>query len=196
MTARIVSFRQMQDGTREDYELLDGYEREFAATLPERILESVQQLGHSLQGYPVSRLTHSLQSATRALNDGADDDWVVAALVHDVGDVLAPYNHADIAAAILKPYVRAEVTWVVQQHGLFQSYYYAHHMGGDRNGRDRFRNHPWFGLCESFCAKWDQSSFDPDFPTLPMSAFEPAVRRVFLRPAHDPRFICEGVKSA
>jgi predicted HD phosphohydrolase len=196
MTARIVSFRQMQDGTREDYELLDGYEREFAATLPERIMESVQQLGHSLQGYPVSRLTHSLQSATRALNDGADDDWVVAALVHDVGDVLAPYNHADIAAAILKPYVRAEVTWVVQQHGLFQSYYFAHHTGGDRNGRERFRDHPWFGLCESFCAKWDQSSFDPDFPTLPMSDFEPAVRRVFLRPAHDPRFTREGVKSA
>jgi predicted HD phosphohydrolase len=195
MTPRTVAFRQMKDGTKEDYELLDGYEREFAATLPERIIESVQQLGHSLQGYPVSRLTHSLQSATRALNDGADDDWVVAALVHDVGDLLAPYNHADVAASILRPYVRAEVTWVVQQHGLFQSYYYAHHSGGDRNGRDRFRDHPWFGLCESFCAKWDQSSFDPDFPTLPMSAFEPAVRRVFTRPAHDPRFIKEGVKS-
>ncbi len=193
--SQVVSFRQMQDGTKADYELLDRYEREFAATLPDRVLEAVKQLGSSLEGYPISRFMHSTQSATRALNDGADDDWVVAALVHDVGDVLAPYNHADIAAAILKPYVRAEVSWVVEQHGLFQSYYYAHHMGGNRHGRDRYKDHPWYGLCESFCAKWDQSSFDPDYPTLPLEAFEPAVRRVFLRKAHDPRFTREGVKS-
>ena len=191
----VVSFRQMQHGTKADYELLERYEREFATTLPDRVLEAVNALGHSMEGYPVSRLVHSTQSATRALNDGADDDWVVAALVHDVGDLIAPYNHSEIAAAILKPYVRAEVTWVVEQHGLFQSYYYAHHMGGNRHGRDRFKDHPWYGLCESFCAKWDQSSFDPDYPTLPLSAFEPAVRRVFLRQAHDPRVTREGVRS-
>ena len=193
--SRVVSFLQMKDGTREDYELLDESERVYARHLPDQILAAVRALDHSLEGYPVSRLTHSLQTATRALGDGADDDMVVAALIHDVGDMLAPYNHAAIAAAILKPYVRPEVTWIVEQHGLFQSYYYVHHFGGDRNARDRYRDHPWYKSCESFCAKWDQSSFDPGFPTLPLEAFEPAVRRVFSRQAHDPRYVKDGAAS-
>ncbi|MBS0614888.1 MAG: HD domain-containing protein [Proteobacteria bacterium] len=175
----------MRDGTREDYQLLREYEASFLARLPDTILESVRALDHSLDGYPVTRFKHSLQTATRALNDGADDDMVVAALVHDVGDILAPFNHAAVAADILRPYVRAEVTWVIEQHGLFQSYYYAHHYGANRNGRERFRDHPWFQRCVDFCERWDQASFDPDFPTLPLAAFEPAVRRVFTRPAHD-----------
>ena len=191
-----VGFTQMKDGTREDYALLERYEREYIKRLPDKVLDSVRALGESLEGYRISRLAHSLQTATRALQGGADDDLVVAALVHDVGDILAPYNHADVAAAILRPYVRAEVTWIVQQHGLFQSYYYAHHYGGNRNGRDRFRGHPWYEACASFCARWDQSSFDPDFPTLPLDAFEPAVRRVFTRPPHDPRFLQEPPASA
>ena len=191
--SRTVSFLQMKDGTKKDYLLLDESEREYARHLPEKILGAVRELDHSLEGYPVSRLTHSLQTATRALNDGADDDMVVAALIHDVGDMLAPYNHADVAAALLKPYVRAEVTWIVQQHGLFQSYYYVHYFGGDRNARDRFKDHPWYKSCESFCSKWDQSSFDPKFPTLPLSAFEPAVHRVFSRKAHDPRYVKDGL---
>ena len=183
----------MKDGTKEDYLLLDESEREYARHLPEKILSTMQELDHSLEGYRVSRLTHSLQTATRALNDGADDDMVVAALIHDVGDLLAPYNHADVAAALLKPYVRPEVTWIVQQHGLFQSYYYVHYFGGDRNARDRFKDHPWYASCESFCSRWDQASFDPNFPTLPLSAFEPAVRRVFSRKAHDPRYVMDGL---
>ena len=191
--SRTVSFLQMKDGTKEDYLLLDESEREYARHLPEKILGAVRELDHSLEGYPVSRLTHSLQTATRALNDGADDDMVVAALIHDVGDMLAPYNHADVAAALLKPYVRPEVTWIVQQHGLFQSYYYVHYSGGDRNARDRFKDHRWYQSCESFCSKWDQSSFDPKFPTLPLSAFEPAVHRVFSRKAHDPRYVKDGL---
>lgn len=186
---RIVKFRQMKDGTREDYALLSEYEDAFAAKLPDTVLAAVRALDHSLDGYPVTRFTHSLQTATRALNDGADDDMVVAALVHDVGDLLAPYNHAAIAADILRPYVRAEVTWVIEQHGLFQSYYYAHHYGRSRDGRERFRAHPWFEKCAQFCERWDQASFDPDFPTLPLSAFEPAVRRVFTRPAHDHAYV-------
>jgi len=190
---RIVSFLQMKDGTSEDYELLDRSEREYARRLPDEILNAVSALDHSIEGYPVSRLTHSLQTATRALNDGADDEMVVAALVHDVGDLLAPYNHAAVAAAILKPYVRPEVTWIVEQHGLFQSYYYVHHVGGDRNARDRHRDHPWYKSCVNFCAKWDQSSFDPNFPTLPLNAFEAAVRRVFSREAHDPRYVKHGL---
>lgn len=186
---RIVSFRRMEDSTREDYELLDRYERDYVAELPARILAALTQLQHSFGGYPVNRLEHSLQAATRALKDGADEELIVAALVHDVGDELAPYNHAQIAAGILQPYVRAEVTWIVEQHGIFQSYYYAHHLGGDRNGRERFRDHPWYGACKDFCADWDQCSFDPDYPWEPLSAFEPLVRKIFTRPPHDPRYV-------
>jgi predicted HD phosphohydrolase len=185
---RIVSFRAMENGTREDYELLDHAEKEYAAGLPGRVLEAVRKLDHSLAGYPVSRLGHCLQAATRALNDGADDELIVAALIHDVGDELAPYNHAEIAAGILRPYVRPEVTWIVEQHGLIQTYYYVHHTGGDRYMRERLRGHKWFDACVAFCHDWDQVSFDPDFPTRPLEVFEPYVNRVFSRQAHDPRY--------
>src|SRR6202041_1326566 len=134
--ARLVSFHRMEDGTREDYELLEESERDYIQALPDRILAALRKLDVGLQGYPVSRLGHSLQAATRAMRDGADDELLVAALIHDIGDELAPYNHTQIAAAIIRPYVRPEVTWIVEQHGLFQNYYYVHHLGGDHNGRD------------------------------------------------------------
>jgi len=183
---RIVSFRQMKDGTREDYLLLEEYERDYVQLLPQRVLSSLLKLGKSFEGYPLSRLEHSLQCATRAHADGADEDLVVGALIHDIGDDLSPYNHAEIAAGILRPYVRAEVTWIVEQHGLFQSYYYAHHTGGDRNGRERLRGHPWFDACADFAERWDQSSFDPDFTSRPLEFFEPMVQRVFTRKPFDP----------
>lgn len=192
----IVSFRRMEDGTREDYLLLDRSERDYAQGLPDRIIAALQKLDHSLAGYPVTRLQHSLQAATRALRDGADDDLVVAALVHDIGDELSPYNHQDIAAAILKPYVREEVTWIVAHHALFQNYYYVHHLGGDRNGRERYKDHPWYAATRDFCANWDQNSFDPDYPSEPLSSFEPALRRVFMRTPHDPRYTEAGNGSA
>ncbi|HEY3786996.1 MAG TPA: HD domain-containing protein [Steroidobacteraceae bacterium] len=185
---RIVSFRRMEDGTREDYMLLDESEKLYAAGLPGRVLEAVRKLDHSLAGYRVSRLGHCLQTATRALNDGADDELIVAALVHDVGDELAPYNHSEIAAGILRPYVRPEVSWIVEQHGLFQTYYYVHHSGGNRYMRERLRGHKWFDACLQFCHRWDQSSFDPDYPTKPLEVFEPYVQRIFSRRAHDPRY--------
>jgi predicted HD phosphohydrolase len=186
---KTVSFRQMKDGTREDYALLGRLEHEYARGLPDRILTALKRLDDGLQGYPVSRYAHSLQTATRALRDGADDELVVAALVHDIGDDLSPFNHAAIAAAILRPYVRAEVTWIVEQHGLFQSYYYAHHQGRSRDGRERFRDHPWYAACVGFCEHWDQASFDPDYPTEPLSRFEPMVQAIFTRPAHDSAFV-------
>jgi predicted HD phosphohydrolase len=185
---KTVSFRAMKDGTREDYLLLDQSERDFAVTLPARVLEAMRKLDHSLQGYPVSRLGHCLQCATRARKDGADDELVLAALIHDIGDELAPYNHAEMAAAIIRPYVRAEVSWIVEQHGLFQTYYYVHHMGGNRNARERLRGHPWFDACAAFCERWDQSSFDPDYPSDPLETFEPLVHQIFSRPPHDPRY--------
>jgi predicted HD phosphohydrolase len=186
---RIVSFTRMQDGTREDYELLERYERDYVRELPARILAALELLKDSFGGYPVSRLDHSLQTATRALKEGADEELIVAALIHDIGDDLAPYNHAEVAAGILRPYVRPEVTWIVEQHGLFQSYYYAHHLGGDRDGRERFRDHPWYQACRDFCANWDQCSFDPHYSWEPLATFEPLVRRIFTRPAHDPSYV-------
>ena len=179
----------MEDGTREDYELLDRSEREYVRGLPDRVLAALMKLDQSLPGYPVSRLGHSLQAATRALNDGADDELIVAALIHDVGDELAPYNHSEIAAGIIRPYVRPEVTWIVEQHGLFQTYYYAHHSGRDRNAREKLRGHPWFQACMDFCANWDQCSFDPGYASEPLSTFESRLRDIFSRPAHDPRYV-------
>ena len=186
---RIVSFRRMEDGTREDYLLLEQLELEYARQLPGKILAAVEKLDRSFDGYPVTRLQHSLQTATRAMRDKADEELIAAALIHDVGDELAPYTHQEIAAAILRPYVRAEVTWIIAHHALFQNYYYAHHLGGDRNARDRYQDHRWYGACQDFCANWDQNSFDPDYPTEPMSTFAPIIERIFSRPPHDPRYM-------
>src|SRR5258708_3447568 len=135
--AGVVSFHRMEDGTREDYVLLDRAERDYVRALPDRLLAALEKLGHSLQGYRVSRLDHSLQTATRALKDGADDELIVAALIHDFGGDLPPYNRSELAAGIIRPSGRAEVTWIVAQHGLFQTYYYAQHYDRDRDARDQ-----------------------------------------------------------
>ena len=185
---RLVSFTQMKAGTREDYLLLDQSEREFAVQLPDRVMQAMRDLDHSVEGYPVSRLEHSLQTATRARRDNADDELVLAALIHDMGDLLAPYNHAAVAAAVIRPYVREEVHWIVEQHGLFQTYYYVHHMGGNRHMRERLREHRWYEACAHFCEHYDQCSFDPKYTSLPLPEFEPLVREIFSRPPHDPRY--------
>jgi predicted HD phosphohydrolase len=190
-TVQTVQFTRMADGTKEDYELLHGLEAEYASHLPERILAGLRQLDDGLAGYRITRLEHSLQTATRAQRDGADDDMVVAALIHDIGDELSPFNHAQVAAAILRPYVRAEVTWTVLMHGLFQLRYYGQHVGLDPEAREEYRDHPWYGTCDRFCADWDQASFDPAYPTEPLEAFAPLVREVFTRPAFDPAVLRE-----
>ena len=181
-----VSFRHMSEGTREDYELLDRMESAFIAALPERILKALRKLEHSLSGYQVSRLAHSLQAATRAEADGADEEMVLGALVHDIGDGLAPTNHSQLAAAVVRPYVRPEVTWVLEHHGVFQLYYYGHHIGADPNARDKYRGHRWFDSCAYFCEHYDQPAFDPDYPSRPLNHFEPLVRRIFSRTPFDP----------
>jgi len=192
-----VSFRQMKDGTKEDYELLERLEREYVERLPDRILEALRGLDDTLSGYRVTRLQHSLQTATRAEDDGADEEMVLGALLHDLGDDLAPANHSQYAAAIIRPYVRAEVSWIVGHHGVFQKYYYADKVGEDPNERERYRGHPWFGACERFCERWDQAAFDPDYPTRSLAHFEPLVRRIFAREPFDPAVIHpEGGQAA
>ncbi|MDZ7842790.1 MAG: HD domain-containing protein [Gammaproteobacteria bacterium] len=176
-----VSFRQMKDGTRADYELLERIEREYVAALPDRILDALRALDGSLGGYRVTRLEHCLQTASRAEADGADEEMVLGALLHDLGDVLAPANHSQYAAAIIRPYVREEVTWIVEHHGVFQMYYYAHHLDGNPDARELYRGHQWFDACAGFCERWDQAAFDPDYPTRPLEHFEPLVRRIFTR---------------
>ena len=181
--ADLVSFTQMIDGTRDDYQLLHRLERTYIDALPDRLIDGLRRLGDGLAGYRVSRLEHSLQSATRARRDGADIDWVVAALLHDIGDELAPENHSQVAAAIIRPYVSEEVTWVVTMHGLFQMAYYGQHLDLDPNGRDEYRDHTWYESCVRFCERWDQASFDPEYDSDPLESFEPLLREVFARPA-------------
>ncbi len=130
---KTVKFTEMKKGSKEDYELLAEYEKNYVNELPDRILESLKNLDNSVDGYQVTRLEHSLQSATRAEKDGADEEMIVATLLHDIGDSLAPYNHSQLIAAVLRPYVSEKVHWIMLHHGLFQEYYYAHHLGKDRN---------------------------------------------------------------
>ncbi|MCU0801787.1 MAG: HD domain-containing protein [Rhodobacteraceae bacterium] len=191
-----VKFTAMKDGDAADYALLDGQERAYAAGTADRLLEAMVQLDEGLSGYQVTRLGHSLSAATRAWRAGADDDWVVAALLHDIGDIYAPYNHDEYAAAILKPFVREQVTWVVEKHGDFQRLYYAHHTGGNRHARDRYKGHAYYDDCAQFCEEWDQSSFDPDYNALPLDFFRDMVRGVFARKAYDPAVIRAGERVA
>jgi predicted HD phosphohydrolase len=179
-----VSFIHMADGTAEDYRLLNRLEEDFIDALPDRLLEALRRLETTLSGYKVTRYEHSLQSATRALRDGRDEEYVVAALLHDLGDELAPHTHGEMAAAILRPFVRPEVCWAVKHHGLFQMYYYAHLTGGDRNARDLYSDHEWFDGCKEFCELYDQNCFDPDYDTLPIETFEPMLRRVISKPRY------------
>lgn len=180
-----VSFTKMEDGTQDDYEFPARHEADFCAALPERILTALENLRSSFSGYKIDRLEHSLQTATRAHNDGADIDWVVSALVHDLGDDLPPLNNDSLAAAIVAPYVRENCTWVMKHHGIFHYKYYADKIGLDPEARQKYAGHPHFDKAVLFCERWDQESFDPDYEAKPLSFFEPMVREVFSRPAWD-----------
>lgn len=189
---KTVDFTAMKDGTREEYEFLTEHETKFATGTADRLMDALVELDEGLSGYKITRLGHSIQAATRAYRDGADLDWMVAALLHDIGDIYAPYNHDEYAASIIKPFVREQCTWVVEKHGDFQRLYYAHHLGGNRHARDRFAGHLYFEDCDLFCERWDQSSFDPDYDNLTLDFFRPMVREVFARPAYDPDIIRAG----
>ncbi len=182
-----VSFTAMADGTAQDYEMLAERERIYNAGTADRLMRELRmQAEDTLTGYKITRLEHGLQSATRARHDGADLDWVIGTLLHDIGDGLAPQNHDKFAAEIMRPFMRDEVVWVVEHHGIFQTYYYAHHYGWDRELRAKFADHPYYRSCVDFCERWDQTSFDPDYPMDPLESFEDEVREVFARKAYDP----------
>lgn len=182
MQDKTVEFIHMADGTREEYHML----REISAANPVLVADNVMGLLKGLEGerdgYRIDRYQHSLQTATRAYQDGADEETVVAALFHDIGDLHAPANHSAFAAAVLRPYISEDNHWLVQHHGIFQGYYFFHHYDRDRDAREEFRGHPMFERTAAFCEKWDQTSFDPDYQTMVLEDFEPLVRRIIDKP--------------
>ena len=177
-----TDFVRMEDSKKEDWQVIGGDFVKFAQQLPERIIRHLQLLEGDYGGFPIDRYAHSLQTATRALRDGRDEEYVCCALLHDIGDTLGSYNHPDIAAAILKPFVSEDNLWMVQHHGILQGHYFFHHIGMDRDMREQFRGHPYFDKTAEFCALYDNPSFDKHAETFPMSEFEPMLQRLFARP--------------
>jgi predicted HD phosphohydrolase len=177
-----ATFATMAASTQADWMIIGGEFVRFARGLADRVLRHLALLDGDYGGFPVDRLTHSLQTATLAHRDGRDEEYVVCALLHDIGDTLASLNHSALAAVIVEPFVSEENHWIVQHHGIFQGYYFFHHLGLDRNMRDRYRDHPYSKACAEFCGAYDQNSFDPAYDTLPLAHFEPMVRRVFSAP--------------
>jgi len=176
-----VNFTEMKDGSKEDYLLLDKHEKIYIEGTANRLIKFMSGLSNTLEGYKVTRLEHSLQTATRALNDKADEEMIVAALLHDIGDELAPLNHSEYAGTILKPYVSEKTHWIIEKHGEFQMYYYVHHLGGNRNQRDKYKGHKYYKDTINFCENWDQKSFDPNFRSMSLKEFEPLVKKIFSR---------------
>ena len=174
-----VKFTEMKSGSKEDYLLLDRLEKKYISETGNRIIKYLESYDETLEGYQVSRLEHSLQAATRALKDNASEEMIVATLLHDIGDDLAPANHAEYAAAVMRPYVSEKTYWILLKHGEFQMYYYAHHLGADRNKRDQYKNHKYYDDCVKFCELWDQNSFDPNYNSLKLKDFKPLIKKIF-----------------
>jgi predicted HD phosphohydrolase len=177
-----ASFKSLQESVNGDWQLILSEFGQFAKGLPDRVMAHLKLLEGDFGGFPVDRYTHSLQTATRAIRDGRDDEYVVCALLHDIGDTLGTYNHPDVAVAILKPFVREANLWMIQHHNIFQGYYFFHHIGMDRNMREQFRDHDHFERTAEFCQLYDSPAFDAHAETLPISEFEPLLRQVFATP--------------
>ena len=177
-----ANFSHMRDGTAQDWAIIADDFRAYAQQLPQRILAHLRLLDGDFGGFPIDRLSHSLQTATRAYRDGRDEEYVVCALLHDIGDTLGSFNHPDIAAAILQPFVGEANLWMVKHHGIFQGHYFFHHLGLDRDMRDQFRSHPHYERTAEFCELYDNPAFDPKGETLPIGEFEPMLRRLMREP--------------
>ena len=181
MTARAV-FTRMDESTEEDWSLIAPEFKKLAVALPDRVLTHLQLLNGDYGGFPVDRLSHSLQTATLALKDDRDEEYVICALLHDIGDTLGTFNHPDIAAAILKPFVSEANLWMIQHHGIFQAYNFFHHIGLNRNLRDMFKGHPYYDQTAEFVELYDNPAFNPAGEFFPLSTFEPMVRRLIAAP--------------
>ena len=175
-------FTRLEDATREDWRLILSNHKPWARALPNRGLAHLRLLEGEHGGNPVDRLQHCLQTATLALRDGRDEEYVVCALIHDIGDTLASFNHAEFAATMLKPFVSEKNYWIVLNHGVYTGYYWFQYLGTDRNKRDELRSHPWWRDLEDFCLKYDCAAFDPHYESMTLEEFEPMLRRVFAKP--------------
>ena len=176
-----VKFTEIKHGSKDDYLLLDKYEQKYINGTADRVINFMSGLNSTLEVYKITRLEHSLQTATRAFNNKASEEMIVAALLHDIGDELAPLNHSEYAASVLKPFVSEKTHWIIEEHGEFQMYYYAHHLGADKNKREKYKDHKYYEDCIKFCELWDQSSFDPNYKSFKLEFFEPLIRKIFLR---------------
>ena len=166
----------------EDYSIIAASNARDYVHLADKVLNHLLELKDDYGGFQVDRLTHSLQTATRAYRDGKDNEYVVCALIHDIGDNLAPANHAEFAATILEPFVSEENFWIVKHHGIFQGYYFFEFLGLDKNMREQFIDNPYYESCKEFCEKYDQNSFDPDYESLDLEFFVPMVKELFRKP--------------
>jgi len=177
-----ATFKSMRDSTKQDWDIITTRYVPFARELPDRILLHFKLLGGDSGGYRVDRLHHSLLTATLAHKAGEDEEYVVCALLHDIGDTLGSWNHPDVSAAILKPFVSEANRWMVEKHGIFQGYHFFQHIGMDPNMREQFRGHPHFERTERFVDLYDDPAFDPAMECAPLEFFEPMVRRLFANP--------------
>lgn len=175
-----MHFTRMDQGTDEDFRILKQVHEHTLNELPDRLFGLLRDLSRDT-AYNITRYDHCLQSATRALRDGKDEEYVVVALLHDSCETLGPFNHGEVIAGILKPFISRDNYWMLAQHGLFQTYFYAAHLGLDPNARDKFKSDPAYERTVEFCAKYDEVSFDPDYKNEPLATFEPMVRRVLAK---------------
>ena len=182
MVEQRAKFTEMKNGDAEDYSIIAASNAKDYVHLADKVINHLLELKDDYGGFQVDRLTHSLQTATRAYRDGKNNEYVVCALIHDIGDNLAPANHAEFAATILEPFVSEENYWIVKHHGIFQGYYFFEFLGLDKNMRDKYSNNPYFDSCKEFCEKYDQNSFDPDYDSLDLDFFVPMVRDLFKKP--------------
>ncbi len=174
-----AGFKSMRESTKADWDIIVERYQPFARELPDRILKHLEILGGDDGGFLVDRLHHSLLTATLAHKGGEDEEYVVCALLHDIGDTLGSWNHPDVSAAILKPFVSEANHWMVEKHGIFQGYFFFDKIGLDPNMREQFRGHPQFERTARFCELYDNPAFDPAMECAPLEFFEPMVRRVF-----------------
>ena len=177
-----ATFSTMAQSTADDWQIIVGEQRKFMAGLPDRVLAHLALLDGDYGGFPVDRLQHSLQTASLAAEAGEDEEYIVCALLHDIGDTLGSFNHADVASVILEPFVSEANHWMIKHHAIFQGYNFFHHIGMDRDMRDRFKDSEYYERTARFVEKYDNPAFDSAHPTLSLDLFEPLVRRVFATP--------------
>lgn len=174
-----ATFKSFQESTKEEWQNIMVCLQDTQAMVANRVIEQLSYLSEDHGGFPVDRLEHCLQTATRAERDGRDEEYVLCALLHDIGDNLAPFNHPDIAAGIVKPVVSEKNYFMTKHHGIFQGYYFWDYIGLNKNARDAYRESPYFDYTVEFCELYDSVAFDPEYKSFDLAHYEPLIRDAF-----------------